>query len=78
MPISPLVGLMALVTIAAMITFGNTRYRAQAEVAIVTAAVVGFDALSRRWRGEPSDPLSASSPAHDADNWPKAPAAVGG
>lgn len=77
-PISPLVGLMALVTIAAMITFGNTRYRAQAEVAIVTAAVVGFDALSRRWRGEPSDPLSASSPAHDADNWPKAPAAVGG
>ena len=58
LPISPLVGLMLLVTVAAMITFGNTRYRAQAEVAIVTAAVVAIDVLWRRWRGAGVDTAS--------------------
>ena len=66
---------MALVTIAAMITFGNTRYRAQAEVAIVTAAVVGLDALWRRWRGEP--PEVAADPPADADDRPREAVAVG-
>jgi hypothetical protein len=55
LPISPLLGLMGLVTVAAMITFGNTRYRAQAEVAIVTAAVVAIDALWRRRAGPPAE-----------------------
>jgi hypothetical protein len=79
LPISPLVAMAALVTIAAMITFGNTRYRAQAEVAIVTAAAVGIEAVWSRRRDGATDPdgLSASSPAHDADDWPKAPAGVG-
>lgn len=76
LPISPLVGLMLLVTIAAMITFGNTRYRAQAEVAIVTAAVVAVDVLWRRWRGDPSEVLS-SSVRPDATNSTKAEVTAG-
>lgn len=68
LPISPLVGLMALVTIAAMITFGNTRYRAQAEVAIVTAAVVAADVLWRRWRGSGDPDAAALEPSGGADD----------
>jgi 4-amino-4-deoxy-L-arabinose transferase-like glycosyltransferase len=48
-PILPLVALAAIATFAAAITFGVTRYRAPAEVALVIAAAVGIDAIRRRY-----------------------------
>ena len=44
-PILPLVALAAIATFAAAITFGVTRYRAPAEVALVLAAAMGASAL---------------------------------
>ena len=50
-PISPIVAPAIVVTIAAGMTFGNTRYRASAEPAIVVAAAIAVDAaVSRRRR----------------------------
>ncbi len=43
--IIPLLAVAAIATFAAAITFGVTRYRAPAEVAIVAAAAVGLVAL---------------------------------
>jgi hypothetical protein len=37
-------------TFAAAITFGVTRYRAPAEVALVVAAAIGIAAVWRNWR----------------------------
>jgi 4-amino-4-deoxy-L-arabinose transferase-like glycosyltransferase len=48
-PILPLVMLAVIATLAAAITFGVTRYRAPAEVAIVVAAAVAVSALVERW-----------------------------
>lgn len=63
-----MVALAATVTIAAGLTFGQTRYRALAEVAIVLLAAVAVDAAGvglaarRRTRGaDPSDPSDRSS-----------------
>jgi 4-amino-4-deoxy-L-arabinose transferase-like glycosyltransferase len=50
-PILPLVMLAVIATIAAAVTFGVTRYRAPAEVAIVVGAGVGASALLDWWRG---------------------------
>jgi 4-amino-4-deoxy-L-arabinose transferase-like glycosyltransferase len=48
-PTYPLVALVVVATVAAAITFGNTRYRAPAEVALVVLAAVALDATwSRR------------------------------
>jgi 4-amino-4-deoxy-L-arabinose transferase-like glycosyltransferase len=47
--ILPLVSVAVIATLAAAITFGVTRYRAPAEVAIVVAAAVGIDAAWRRY-----------------------------
>jgi hypothetical protein len=44
----PLLAVMASVSIGAAITYGSTRFRASAEVAIVLLAAVGLDALLRR------------------------------
>jgi hypothetical protein len=49
-PILPLLAIVIIATFAAAITFGVTRYRAPAEVAIVVAASVGIDAAWRRFR----------------------------
>jgi len=46
----PILALAGVVTFAAVITFGVTRYRATFEPALVVAAAVGIDALWRRWR----------------------------
>ena len=42
--------LAVIATLAAVITFGVTRYRAPAEVAIVVAAAVAVSTLVDRWR----------------------------
>jgi 4-amino-4-deoxy-L-arabinose transferase-like glycosyltransferase len=49
-PILPLVALVGMVGVATVITFGQTRYRAPAEVAIVVLATVAFDAALTRTR----------------------------
>ncbi len=49
-PILPLVAIGVIATFAAAITFGVTRYRAPAEVALVVAAAIGADAAWRRFR----------------------------
>ena len=54
-PILPLLALVVIATFAAAITFGVTRYRAPAEVAIVLAAAVGIDAAWKRRRHDPAD-----------------------
>ena len=62
-PISPLIALVVIVTLAAMTTFGVTRYRAPAEPAIVIAAAVGIDAFLRRWRAAKRGPSSVDEPS---------------
>jgi 4-amino-4-deoxy-L-arabinose transferase-like glycosyltransferase len=58
--IAPFVALPIIATFAGVIAFGNTRYRAPAEIAIVGLSAVAMDAilsaLQRRWgRGRPPD-----------------------
>jgi 4-amino-4-deoxy-L-arabinose transferase-like glycosyltransferase len=59
--IYPLVSLAVISTVAAVLAFGNTRYRTPAEVAIVLAAAVPLAALIDRWR----PPRSAAGPAEE-------------
>ncbi len=47
-PLSPIVGLAAAVTLTAMLSFGITRYRIPADVALVIAAAIGIDLAVRR------------------------------
>ena len=49
--ILPLLAPPVIITVAAALTFGVTRYRAPAEVSIVVAAAVGVTALAGRGRG---------------------------
>ncbi|MBK9178115.1 MAG: glycosyltransferase family 39 protein [Acidimicrobiales bacterium] len=66
LPLSPLLGMAAVVTIAAATSFGILRYRLPADVALVAAAAVGIDAiLRRRWpaRTGPGEGSSASPEA---------------
>jgi 4-amino-4-deoxy-L-arabinose transferase-like glycosyltransferase len=60
-PILPLIAIAVIATLAAAITFGVTRYRAPAEVALVLAASVGAATVWDRWRGR-RDPLDAAPP----------------
>jgi 4-amino-4-deoxy-L-arabinose transferase-like glycosyltransferase len=50
LPIIPLVAIAIIATFAAAITFGVTRYRAPAEVALVLAASIGAAAVWTNWR----------------------------
>ncbi|MFI5054468.1 MAG: glycosyl transferase, partial [Acidimicrobiia bacterium] len=62
-PILPLVALAAIATFAAAITFGVTRYRAPAEVALVIAAAVGMEAVWSRYHDRrATTPASAPAP----------------
>ena len=47
-PVFPLAALAATVTVTTAVAFGETRYRAIADVALVVAAAVAIDALARR------------------------------
>ena len=49
-PIFPLIAIALIATFAAAITFGVTRYRAPAEVALVLAAAIGDGAVWTNWR----------------------------
>jgi hypothetical protein len=48
-PVSPFLGMAAIVTVTAAITFGTTRYRVPLEAAIVVLAAIALDAALRRW-----------------------------
>jgi 4-amino-4-deoxy-L-arabinose transferase-like glycosyltransferase len=50
-PILPLLAVALTATVAAAATFGVTRYRAPAEVALVVAAAIGIAAAWQQWRG---------------------------
>jgi 4-amino-4-deoxy-L-arabinose transferase-like glycosyltransferase len=56
----PVLALAGVVTFAAVITFGVTRYRATFEPALVLVAAIGVDALLRRWA------VSRRQPAREA------------
>jgi 4-amino-4-deoxy-L-arabinose transferase-like glycosyltransferase len=58
-PILPLLAVALTSTLAAAATFGVTRYRAPAEVALVVAAAVGIVAAWERWRRRVGDRASA-------------------
>ena len=64
-PILPFVAPVLSVTLAAILTFGNTRYRAAAEITLVTGAAVAFVAAwdARRRRGDA--PPAAPPPEED-------------
>jgi 4-amino-4-deoxy-L-arabinose transferase-like glycosyltransferase len=59
-PILPLVAIAVIATFAAAITFGVTRYRAPAEVALVVAAGIGAGALWDRRRARRPQPAEAT------------------
>ncbi|OWY62274.1 hypothetical protein B7486_59315, partial [cyanobacterium TDX16] len=61
----PVLALAGVVTFAAVITFGVTRYRATFEPALVLVAAVGLDALLRRWWPTTTDPAGASGAPPD-------------
>ncbi len=70
-PLSPLLGMAVMISITAAWTFGTTRYRIPADVALVVAAAVGAEALLRRWwpAGEPEPMIDpAKHAADDAEN----------
>jgi hypothetical protein len=52
LPIVVLLAFMATAAIGTALAFGQTRYRAPAEIPIVVAASIGIDAVIRRWRPE--------------------------
>ena len=50
-PISPLVAPVVAATLSAVLAFGNPRYRAEADIALVVLAAVALDALLDAWLG---------------------------
>ncbi len=60
-PIFPLVALFIVPTVAAVVTYGNYRFRSEAEVALVVLAAVALDALWASMAGRPPDPLTAGT-----------------
>ena len=64
-PISPMLAIFAMVTVAAAISIGITRYRVGADVALVVLGGVGVDAILRWLTGGPPPPAD-TRPLDDA------------
>jgi 4-amino-4-deoxy-L-arabinose transferase-like glycosyltransferase len=58
-PLFPLMALLIVPTVAAAVTYGNYRFRSEAEVALVVLASVTLDALWGSMAGRPPDPEAA-------------------
>jgi hypothetical protein len=58
--IAPYLAIAAMATLTAAVSFGITRYRVGADVALTVLAAVAVDALIRRWRPASDDPLAPS------------------
>jgi hypothetical protein len=78
----PMLALPATVTAAVILTYGNIRFRAEAEVVVVALAAVGIDALWRHLRLRrglpPVNTLGASEESTGSDPPGPASAALGG
>ncbi|MGH7358956.1 MAG: hypothetical protein ACREJR_09090, partial [Candidatus Rokuibacteriota bacterium] len=61
-PLFPLLALPIIATFAALVAFGNTRYRIPAEIAIVVLAAAGFDELWNRWHDRPPASTESDTP----------------
>jgi hypothetical protein len=61
LPVSPLVGMAVMISVTAAWTFGTTRYRIPADVALVVAAAAGLEVLLRR-RWPMAEPEPADEP----------------
>ena len=73
-PISPLVALVITVTITTAITFGETRYRATAEPALVLLAVAGMGwSWQQVRRRDPASPRCAGEPVPPVPSVPSVP-----
>ncbi|MEX1007235.1 MAG: glycosyltransferase family 39 protein [Acidimicrobiia bacterium] len=59
-PLLPLMAFIVIATIAAALFFGNTRYRAPAEVSVVLAAATGMVAAWHRLADRRSDPVASA------------------
>lgn len=64
-PLSPMWPLVLIVTVAVIITFGQTRYRAPAEVPLVLLTAVAVDAALQRWS---SHRRAEATVTHSADD----------
>jgi 4-amino-4-deoxy-L-arabinose transferase-like glycosyltransferase len=67
-PISPLVVPVIVATVSAMLAFGNPRYRAEADIALVVLAAVAVDAWLARRKGESAEAPeveAAATAGHD-------------
>jgi 4-amino-4-deoxy-L-arabinose transferase-like glycosyltransferase len=64
-PIIPFLAPVFTVTFSAIITFGNTRYRAAAEITLAVCAAVAFVALWDRLRSGPVEPVEAAPPPEE-------------
>ncbi len=62
----PLLALPVIVLVSVALTFGQTRYRAPAEVSLVLLAAVGIDVLLRWYRREPPTDPTPDAPTVDA------------
>ena len=60
-PISPMIAIIAMVTVTAAISIGITRYRVGADVMLTVLGGVGLDALWRTSRPGRADPLAGRS-----------------
>lgn len=81
-PAYPFAAPMVVVLVTTVITFGQNRYRASAEIALCLLAAVAVDAALRRWRDRrPSDDPASSDARPDevrpgGDGTPAAPRSV--
>jgi 4-amino-4-deoxy-L-arabinose transferase-like glycosyltransferase len=64
-PILPLLAPVMTVTFSAIITFGNTRYRAAAEITLAVCAAVAFVALHDRLRPPSGEPTGLAPPPEE-------------
>jgi hypothetical protein len=62
----PFVATFVIVVSAVLITFGNTRYRAPLEIALVVLPAVVIDAAITRWWRKSSMPEAEPDPLPDA------------
>jgi hypothetical protein len=64
-PILPLLAPVFTVTFSAIITFGNTRYRAAAEITLAIGAAIAFVALVEHLQSRRLTPVEAPPPEDD-------------
>jgi 4-amino-4-deoxy-L-arabinose transferase-like glycosyltransferase len=70
-PLYPLAALFVVPTLAAVVTYGNYRFRSEAEVGLVVLAAVALDALWATLAGRPSPTASTTRPSPTASTtWP--------